>query len=77
MYRIQNHDDFKGRNLKLTISGAEVSYRDPMDLLTKKVITLDLNTNRFRGLKQVSISNSKDLVEFAKIIEDASNAGAS
>jgi len=51
LYRIQDHDDFKGRNIKLTVSGAEVSYRDPMDLLTKKVITLDLNSNRFRGLK--------------------------
>ena len=51
LYRVQNHEDFKGRNIKLTVSGAEVSYRDPMDLLTKKVITLDLNSNRFRGLK--------------------------
>ena len=53
LFKIQNHEDFDGRNIKLTVSGAEVSYRDPMDLLTKKVITLDLNSNRFRGLKQV------------------------
>ena len=61
----------------MTASGAEVSYRDPFDLLTKKVITLDLNSNRFRGLKQVSIANSKDLIDFAKIIEDAQNSQAS
>jgi hypothetical protein len=73
LFKIQNDEDFLGKNIKLTVSGAEVSYRDPMDLLTKKVITLDLNSNRFRGLKQVPISNTKELMDFAKIIEDASS----
>jgi hypothetical protein len=57
------------KNCLLTASACQANYKEPVDLITKRPILLDLLTNELVGQKEIPIYSSKDIIKACKVVE--------
>ena len=60
----------------MTITISESVFRDPVDLIAKKVIWMDPDTNELMGGKEVLIENYKDIFKLGALFESQRTVGA-
>ena len=53
----------------LTVKVSESTWKDPLCLLTKKLIKLDPVTDEFIAGHEIPIKSTKDIIEVCKLIE--------